>query len=57
MASIGIAGGGLLGRLLAWRLGATHEVTVFDPADGPQATSDGRGAAAFTAAGMLSPLA
>ncbi len=57
MASIGIAGAGLLGRLLAWRLGATHEVTVFDPADGPQATSDGRGAAAFTAAGMLSPLA
>jgi glycine oxidase len=57
MASIGIAGAGLLGRLLAWRLSATHEVTVFDPADGPQATSDGRGAAAFTAAGMLSPLA
>ncbi len=57
MASIGIAGAGLLGRLLAWRLGATHDVTVFDPADGPQATSDGRGAAAFTAAGMLSPLA
>src|SRR3990167_1291951 len=57
MASIGIAGAGLLGRLLAWRLSATHEVTVFDPADGPQATSDGRGAAAITAAGMLSPLA
>ena len=57
MASIGIAGAGLLGRLLAWRLGATYDVTVFDPADGPQATSDGRGAAAFTAAGMLSPLA
>ena len=57
MASIGIAGAGLLGRLLAWRLSAEHEVTVFDPADGPQACSDGRGAAAFTAAGMLSPLA
>lgn len=57
MARIGIAGAGLLGRLLAWRLAGTHEVTVFDPANGPQARSDGRGPAAFTAAGMLSPLA
>lgn len=57
MARIGIAGAGLLGRLLAWRLAGTHEVTVFDPADGPQARSDGQGPAAFTAAGMLSPLA
>ena len=52
--SIGIAGAGLLGRLLAWQLsGAGHRVTVFDPAEGPMA----RGAAGWTAAGMLSPLA
>lgn len=57
MARIGIAGAGLLGRLLAWRLSPHHDVTVFDPADGPQARSDGQGPAAFTAAGMLSPLA
>lgn len=57
MAAIGIAGAGLLGRLLAWRLAPAHEVTAFDPARGPQAVADGRGAAAFTAAGMLSPLA
>jgi glycine oxidase len=55
---IGIAGAGVLGRLLAWRLSkAGHVVTVFDPAPGPEARSDGRGAAGFTAAGMLSPLA
>lgn len=52
--SIGIAGAGVLGRLLAWRLGrAGHQVTVFDPASGPL----GRGAAGWTAAGMLSPSA
>jgi glycine oxidase len=52
--SIGIAGAGLLGRLLAWQLsGAGHRVTVFDPAEGPLS----RGAAGWTAAGMLSPLA
>ncbi|HYF18123.1 MAG TPA: FAD-dependent oxidoreductase [Ramlibacter sp.] len=51
---IGIAGAGLLGRLLAFQLGrAGHEVHVYDPADGPQA----RGAAGWTAAGMLSPVA
>jgi glycine oxidase len=51
---IGIAGAGLLGRLLAWRLScAGHEVSVFDPATDAQA----RGAAGFTAAGMLSPIA
>jgi glycine oxidase len=53
---IGIAGAGLMGRLLAWQLArAGHEVTVCDPASGPE-----RGeqcAAGFTAAGMLSPLA
>jgi len=51
---IGIAGAGLLGRLLALQLGrAGHEVHVHDPAAGP----DARGAAGWTAAGMLSPVA
>lgn len=55
---IGIAGAGLLGRLLAWRLARDgHRVGVFDPAGGPEPTFDGRGAAGFSAAGMLSPLA
>jgi len=52
---IGVAGAGLLGRLLAWRLaGGGHAVTVFDPAAGPAARGD---AAGWTAAGMLSPWA
>ncbi|MEZ5636225.1 MAG: FAD-dependent oxidoreductase [Burkholderiaceae bacterium] len=56
--SIGIAGAGLLGRLLAWRLAhAGHRVTVFDPAPAPGPRFDGRQAAGFSAAGMLSPLA
>ena len=56
--TIGIAGAGLLGRLLAWQLGrAGHRVDVFDPASGPAPTYDGHGAAGFSAAGMLSPLA
>ncbi len=56
--TIGIAGAGLLGRLLAWRLArGGHRVTVFDPAAGPMPRFDGQGAAAFSAAGMLSPLA
>lgn len=51
---VGIAGAGVLGRLLAWRLArAGHAVTVFDPAG----DADARGAAGWTAAGMLSPLA
>jgi len=51
---IGIAGAGLLGRLLACQLAqAGHEVHVFDPAPDAQA----RGAAGWTAAGMLSPVA
>ena len=51
---IGIAGAGLLGRLLALHLVRQgHEVHVFDPASGPLA----RGAAGWTAAGMLSPTA
>src|SRR5688572_11804183 len=57
-ATIGIAGAGLLGRLLAWRLArAGHHVTVFDPAAGPEPRFDGRGAAGFSAAGILCPLA
>ena len=58
MARIAIAGAGLAGRLFAWALSrAGHEVSVLDPAPGPAPTFDGQGAAAFTAAGMLSPLA
>ena len=56
--TVGIAGAGLLGRLLAWQLArAGHSVAVFDPAADPQPSFDGRQAAGFTAAGMLSPLA
>jgi glycine oxidase len=52
--NFGIAGAGLLGRLLAWQLShAGHEVHVFDPAPNAEA----RGAAGWTAAGMLSPVA
>jgi len=62
---IGIAGAGLLGRLLAWRLARTgHRVSVFDVAAGPQPVVRSQAgdsavptAAGFTAAGMLSPLA
>jgi glycine oxidase len=55
---VGIAGAGLLGRLAAWTLArAGHQVSVFDPAPGPAPRFDGQGAAGFTAAGMLSPLA
>jgi glycine oxidase len=57
--SIGIAGAGLLGRLLAWRLAAAgHRVQVFDPAPDANepAPADPR-AAGWTAAGMLSPIA
>lgn len=57
-ARIGIAGAGVLGRLLAWQLShAGHAVEVFDPAPGPEPRGDGLGPAGFTAAGMLSPLA
>ena len=52
--NIAIAGAGVMGRLLAWQLArAGHRVCVVDPASGP----DQPGAAGFTAAGMLSPLA
>lgn len=55
---IGIAGAGLLGRLLAWRLSREgHRVAVFDPMRSPYPSFDGHGAAGFSAAGMLSPLA
>lgn len=51
---IGIAGAGLLGRLLAFQLArAGHEIEVFDPA----AHGEAPGAAGWTAAGMLSPVA
>lgn len=56
--NIGIAGAGLMGRLAAWTLSRQgHRVSVFDPAPGPLPAHDGHGAAGFTAAGMLSPLA
>lgn len=62
--SIGIAGAGLLGRLLAWHLArAGHRVSVFDVATGPEPVARSQAgepyvptAAGFTAAGMLSPL-
>ncbi|MEO8023212.1 glycine oxidase ThiO [Polaromonas sp.] len=55
---IGIAGAGLLGRLLAFELTrADHSVEVFDPAPGPEAPATGVYAAGWTAAGMLSPTA
>lgn len=49
---IGIAGAGILGRLLAWRLSQTgeHKIEIFDkdPIDSGMASS-------YTAAGMLTP--
>lgn len=51
---IGVAGAGLLGRLLAFQLRqAGHDVHVFDPAPHAEAHV----AAGWTAAGMLSPVA
>lgn len=51
---VGIAGAGLVGRLLAFELTrAGHSVDVFDPA----AHAEARGAAGWTAAGMLCPVA
>ncbi|RZI80914.1 MAG: FAD-dependent oxidoreductase [Rubrivivax sp.] len=56
--NMGIVGAGLLGRLVAWTLARQgHQVSVFDPAEGPLPAFNGQGAAGFTAAGMLSPLA
>ena len=55
---IGIAGAGLLGRLLAFELSrAGHAVEVFDPAPDALWHASGARAAGFTAAGMLSPVA
>jgi glycine oxidase len=62
--TIGIAGAGLLGRLLAWRLSqAGHRVSVFDPAASEQPVPRSQAqepylptATGFTAAGMLSPI-
>jgi glycine oxidase len=56
---IGIAGAGVLGRLLAFTLSREgHDVQVFDPASGPGPRADsGSQAAGWTAAGMLSPVA
>jgi glycine oxidase len=56
--NVGIAGAGLLGRLLAWRLARDgHQIAVFERTAGPAPRFDGHGAAAFSAAGMLSPTA
>lgn len=50
--NIGIAGGGLLGRLCAWRLAlAGHDISLFDAAGFEQPAG-----ACWTAAGMISPL-
>lgn len=56
---IAIAGAGLLGRLLALQLSsAGHRVEVFDSATGPgPRETSGTEGAAWTAAGMLSPVA
>lgn len=53
---IAIAGAGLLGRLLAWRLRLLgHEITLFESGKLQPETNSVR-AAAFTAAGMIAPL-
>ncbi|WP_235425669.1 FAD-dependent oxidoreductase [Cellvibrio mixtus] len=53
---IAIAGAGLLGRLLAWRLRLLgHDITLFD-AGKLQPAGNAVRAAAFTAAGMIAPL-
>lgn len=57
-ARIGIAGAGVLGRLLAWSLARRgFQVTVFDPAASAEPDYSQPRAAGWTAAGMLSPLA
>ncbi len=48
---IGIAGAGIMGRLLAWQLSQQgHQITIFD-----QDPIESGSAAAYTAAGMLTP--
>ena len=55
--NIAIAGAGLLGRLLAWRLlHAGLKVTVFESGSFTLENSQKPRAAAFTAAGMIAPL-
>jgi glycine oxidase len=55
---IGIAGGGLLGRLCAFHLSqAGHRITIFEANASPAPAVNSIRAAAWTAAGMLSPIA
>lgn len=55
--TIGIAGAGLLGRLLAWRLSLCgHKISLFEAGEFSTETPRGLRAAAFTAAGMVAPL-
>ncbi len=55
---IGIAGAGLAGRLCAYQLSQLgHQITVFDAGSGPSPALGETRAAAWTAAGMLSPIA
>jgi glycine oxidase len=54
---IAIAGAGLLGRLLAWRLlDSGKKVTLFEAGSFTPGMSENLRAAAFTAAGMIAPL-
>lgn len=54
---IGIAGAGLLGRLLAWQLAkAGCDTTLFEAGSFTPEAPQSRRAAAFTAAGMVAPL-
>lgn len=53
MPDVAVLGGGLSGRLIAWRLArAGHRVALYE-----QGESSGRSAAAWVAAAMLAPLA
>lgn len=55
--SIGIAGAGLLGRLLAWKLLIRgHNVSLFDAGHIEHSITTPSAAAGFTAAGMVAPL-
>jgi len=54
---IGIAGAGLLGRLLAWKLlKQGHRISLFDAGPIEHSAKTPSPAAAFTAAGMVAPL-
>lgn len=54
---IGIAGAGLLGRLLAWQLlKRGHKVSLFDAGAIEHSQATPSSAAGFTAAGMVAPL-